>query len=300
VEDDFKRLPLGDLVEPWIALRPIRRASVEYLELKDALDREGLLSSISVRPSPRLPGKYEIITGRYRHAVAEELGWDTIPCIIKHGITDEKVLALQIQENAIRPTTKPIEFSQQLQRIFNRQPDMTIAELARSVGKCDTWIKDRLSLLKLPKDVQVMVDRGEIPIGSAYMLAKIPSTLRMGYVSHAQTMKSKDFTAMAAGVIKQFAECVHQGKMDDRYMPKYEPTAHLRSIKEIKAELERPETGALIMAAAGCRSLTDAWIACLKWAIHMDRESIEEQARVANTRYKRQAKNEVQDAPLDD
>jgi ParB/RepB/Spo0J family partition protein len=296
---ETKDVPLADLVEPWLVMRPVRRESVDYLELKDAIDREGLLSSISARPSPRLPGKYEIITGLYRFAIAQELGWDTIPCIIKHGITDDDVLALQVQENSLRPKTKPIEFSLQLKRIFDRQRDMSIAELSRKVGKSASWIKNRLNLEKLSSELKLMVDRGEIPIQSAYMLAKIPLVLREDYVQHACTMPPAQFRPMAAGVIKRFAECVHQGKMDERNLPKYEPVAYLRSLAEIKAEIDHPQVRAMLLVTENCKTPLDAWNACLDWVIHMDRQSKEQQTIAANTRHRKQIEREVRNDPID-
>jgi len=285
---EIQDIPLTHLVEPFLVLRPVHRETVEYLELRDGIERVGLLSSIAVRPSPRLPGKYEIVTGNYRFAIATELGWDTIPCIVKHGVTDDDVLALQVQENALRPTTTPLEFSRQLKRIFDRQPSMSIASLSRVVGKSAAWVRVRLNLLALSKPIQLMVDRGEIPIKSAYMLAKVPAQYRDGIVQHALVMSPAKFSSVAASIIKQFAECVHKGKMDDRYLPKYEPVPYLRTLKELKAELKKPEATALVLLAEGCTTINDAWQACLKWALHLDSQSVREQLDASNSRFQRQ------------
>ena len=54
--DEFREIPLDQIVEPWVVLRIVNRESVEYLELRDSIAHQGLLNSICVRPSPRRPG----------------------------------------------------------------------------------------------------------------------------------------------------------------------------------------------------------------------------------------------------
>ena len=54
--DEFRLIPLDQIVEPWVVLRVVNRESVEYLELRDSIAQQGLLNSICVRPSPRRPG----------------------------------------------------------------------------------------------------------------------------------------------------------------------------------------------------------------------------------------------------
>ena len=103
--DEFREIPLDQIVEPWVVLRVVNRESVEYLELRDSLAHQGFLNSICVRPSLRQPGNYEVVDGLYRRAACCELRRPTMPCIVKHNLTDEDVLAIQIQANALRPET---------------------------------------------------------------------------------------------------------------------------------------------------------------------------------------------------
>ncbi len=277
MEDELRHIEIALLHEPKVILRPVIKDSIEYLERRDSIEHDGFINPICVRPSTRQPGKFEIVDGMWRFTAATDLGKATIPCIIKHGLTDQDALALQIKGNAILAETKPVEYSRHLRRILEYQPSMTFAELARKVGKHPTWVKDRLGLLHLAKDIQLMVDRGEIPVRSAYMLAKIPLRLRGEYVSEAIALPTKRFQALAASVIKQFAECVAQGKMDARYLPEFRAQPHLRGLKEINGELNDPKVGATLIVANNCKSLIDAWNLCLLWSLHMDPQSIEEQ-----------------------
>ena len=101
--DEFREIPLDQIVEPWIVLRIVNRESVEYLELRDSIAHQGLLNSICVRPSTRRPGYYEVVDGMYRWTAAKELRLSALPCVVKHSLTDQDVLAIQIQANALRP-----------------------------------------------------------------------------------------------------------------------------------------------------------------------------------------------------
>lgn len=300
--DDCKDIPLRLLRPPWIVMRPVVKDSIEYLERRDSVKRFGLTNSLCVRPSAREPASYEVIDGNWRYEVAQELDLESVPCIIKTGLTDTDVLAIQIQANAVRADTTPVEYSRQLRRILDQAGGkMTISELARIAGKHPTWVKDRLGLLNLDKDMQLIVDRGEVPVQSAYMLAKIPSRWRRDYLEQARAMPSKKFCALAAGVIKQFTECVQQGRMDERYMPDFKPQHYLRGLKEFKAELDNPQVGASLLVAEGCTTILDAWNACLRWAMHLDRRSVEEQRHSATRKAQSRFKKETEAAhePLD-
>jgi ParB/RepB/Spo0J family partition protein len=283
VQDEIIDILVSLLDEPFLALRPVLTDSVEYLERRDSIERHGFLNSILVRPSPRSPGRFEIIDGLWRFTVAVDLGRETIPCIIKHGLSDTEVLALQIQANEVTKSTKPTEVAAHLHRMMQRIPGVTTGQLARLISKHPTYVKDRLGLLKLDQEVQLMVDRREIPAKSAYMLAKIPARWRKDQIDNARTMSSREFCALAAGIIKQFTECVQQGRMSDRYLDDFRPHAYLRSVKEIKGELDSPQVGGLIVAADNCRSLMDAWNAALRWALNLDTATVERRKAAAQS-----------------
>jgi len=284
--DDLRDLPIDLIVEPWILLRPVNKNSVEYLEMMDSIEKNGFLSSIAVRECPRQEGFWEIIDGMYRWTCSKELGRVTVPAIIKTGVTDEDVLALQIQANAIRPETKPCEFACQLKRIQKVHQGITIAALAMMVSKSPNWISKQLGLLKLDQVHQMMVDRGEICLQNAYMLAKLPARFRVGYEDRAKTMKAPAFGALAAGVLKQYQEAKRQGKLDAFFTEDFQPQPHLRSLKVIQDEYQIPLEGPIVRAAEDCRTPRDGWNAAFKWMMHLDYKSVKEQEHAAKARFR--------------
>ena len=161
MRDTTADIPVDQITEPRTALRLVDTGSVEYLEMRDSIAAEGFWNSISVRPAKE-DNKFEIIDGLCRHTCARELGLESIPCIIKYHVSDDAVLAAQIQANAIRPEMKPVEFAQQMKRMLTRRPEMTFDELAHLIHKSPGWVRQTLGLLRLVKEAKKMVDRGEM------------------------------------------------------------------------------------------------------------------------------------------
>jgi ParB/RepB/Spo0J family partition protein len=281
VQDKTTDIFVSLLDEPFLLMRPVLKNSVEYLERRDSIERRGFLNSILVRPSPRSPGRFEIIDGMWRFSAAVDLGRETIPCIIKHGLSDTDVIALQIQANAVRKDATPTEVARHLNQLMLRMPGVTAGQLSRLAGKHPTYVKDRLGLLALDQETQLMVDRGEIPAKSAYMLAKIRPKWRKEQVDNARLLPCKEFCGLAAQLIKQFAEQVQQGRQDERYEPDFNPHPYLRSLTEIKGELDSPQVGATIIVTENCRTPMDYWNAALRWMLQIDTASIERRKAAA-------------------
>jgi ParB/RepB/Spo0J family partition protein len=279
--DEFRLIPLEQIIEPWAILRVVNRMAVEYLELRDSIAEKGLLNSICVRPSVRRPDFMEVVDGLYRYTASCELRLIELPCIVKHDLTDEDVLALQIQANALRPETTVMEYARQIKRIMAaitvRQGwDATLADVANVIHKCPEWISRQLDLLGLDPTIQKALDRGEIPLGSAYMLAKLPPGRQREFFDLAKTTKARDFAPLIAAAVKRFQEAVRQGKLE-RYCQDREPVPYLRPLKEVLQEYQGHESGGLRLLGSGCQTPVDGWYAALQWALHLDEDSIREQ-----------------------
>ncbi len=273
MDDKCEFLPIHILQEPRNKLRLVDTESVQFLELCDSLRDTGFLNSILVRP---LGDRYEIVDGFCRYTAARTIGMEFIPCLIRE-IPDDKILSNQIQANAISLETTPAEYAIQLKRMMALDPDLTIREVSCLIRKSPNWVGNCLSLANLLKDCQKMVDRGEIPLQNAYMLAKIPRSMQKDYVERSITMSAKEFKIVAAACVKQFTEAVKQGRMDAFYSDKFEPVAYLRSLKDIEIEMSNHTVGALVCTGEGSKTVLDGFYAGLRWACHLDHQSVLEQ-----------------------
>jgi len=292
--DECRFLPLDQLVDPPVVLRLVNRGSVAYLELRDSLAHYGPLNSVCVRPSLRCPGKYDVADGLYRVTAAREIALPGFPCIIK-DLTDDELLAIQVQANALRPETTPLEYARQIKRIMEARPQATLAEISsRVLHKSPTWVSETLGLLRLRRDYALAVDRGEMPLGCAYELARVLPTFQPQFFDAARTMPVPEFRALVQAFLKQFQEAVRQGKLDAFFTEDFRPQAYMRPLKEVEPEYEKPAISALVLTAENCKTPLDAWRAALAWVIHLDRASIEAQRQAVLRRGRKRAK-EVSD-----
>ena len=283
--DEFRLIPTSELVEPTLVLREVNQGNVEYMELRDSLAARGFLNSICVRPSTRIPGKFEIVDGRYRWIAAVEVEIPTIPCIIKFNLSDADVLAMQITANAVRPTTTKSEFAIQIQRVLRQHDGMTMATLSRTLHKSPAWIRWMLRLIELKPAVQRFVDRGEMSLEAAYYLAKLPSQMRDNFIDDARVQSLAEFKALVSGVLAQFRVAVKRGKMELTY-GEFAPQPWLRAMRDIRVEHEKPQVGPNMLTNYNCKTAMEGWKLALAWILHLDRDSIER----AKVRHRRKVK----------
>jgi ParB/RepB/Spo0J family partition protein len=277
-------IPLTLIDKPHVLLRPVDRLSLEYIELRDSIAEHGVLSSISVRP---MGDRFEVIDGMYRLSCAIDLGLVTIPATVKHGVTDEDLPWLQIQANACRFETTPIQYAEHLKRMLRSDPSLTIGEISARLHKSAAWIRQQLRLLCLPREVQQLVDSGVIPLGNAYLLAKMPN--RRNYLEQAKTLPVREFKPIAAAAIKQFTEQIRQGKLDAHFSNDFEPQAYSRSIREIEAEMEARCEGPRVLMQEDAKTHLDGFYAALKWVLHLDKDSVEQQKQKFLKKFRKEA-----------
>lgn len=285
-EDECRLIPLDQIVDPWVLLRTVDVNSIEYLQIRDTIRDKRLLNSIAVRPSTRWPGKYEVVDGMYRVTAFRELGKKAIPATIGNE-SDADVLAAQIRANALRRETTPVEYAKQMRRIQKLMPDITMSQMSVMVGREVGWIAKTLSLLNLSKENQKRVERDELPLCNAYMLAKIPASLQKQYVDYAMHMPTVEFEALAQSVIRAVMEAARNGKLEAAFNAEFKPQPYLRPLKRVLEEIETHKAGAEFVLRSGCTPMA-AWDAALKWAANIDADSIAKQQKAATRRQQTQ------------
>src|SRR5690625_4100963 len=138
-------------------------------ELAASLSESGLLQPIVVRP---LSDGYELVTGERRWRAAQQLGWPTIPAIVR-TIPDETAGALAMIENLQREDLTPVEEAKGYRRLL-QQFGWTQEELGRRVGKSQSAIANKLRLLRLPEEVLDRVASQGLTERHARALLRLP------------------------------------------------------------------------------------------------------------------------------
>lgn len=138
--------------------QPRRTFSKESIkQLAQTLDEEGLLQPIIVREDGE---GYEIVAGERRYRAAKSLGWEKIPAIV-NNLSDTQTASLALIENLQRENLNPIDEAlayQELMKINN----LTQTQLAQNIGKSQSYVANKLRLLKLAPSGQQSLAQGQI------------------------------------------------------------------------------------------------------------------------------------------
>lgn len=119
-------------------------------ELATTIAEHGLLQPIVVREYEA--GKYEIIAGERRFRAVNRLKWEKIPALIKK-MDDTQAASMAVIENLQREGLSAIEEAQSYQKLMELN-QLTQLQLAREIGKSQSFVANKLRLLKLNMGVQ--------------------------------------------------------------------------------------------------------------------------------------------------
>lgn len=134
-------------------------------ELAESIRASGLLQPLVVRARA---GGYELIAGERRWRAIQRLGWARAPVVVREA-DDKDLLTLALIENLQRNDLTPMDEAAGYQRLMGEFA-MPQAEVARLVGKDRSTVSNSLRLLKLPAEVQGMLERRELTEGHARAL----------------------------------------------------------------------------------------------------------------------------------
>ena len=138
--------------------QPRREFSEDSIkELAETLDKDGLLQPIVVREDG---DQYEIIAGERRYRAAKSLGWETIPAIVKN-MDDDQAASLALIENLQREDLNPIDEAKAYTNLMKLN-NLTQTALAKDMGKSQSYVANKLRLLKLGDEVQQALIEGKI------------------------------------------------------------------------------------------------------------------------------------------
>ena len=137
-------------------------------ELAVSIKEHGVIQPIIVRS---VNGKYEIIAGDRRYKASALAGMTKIPAIIRN-LDDKESSKVALLENLQRKNLNPIEEARTYQKILEID-QMTQDELAKTMGKSQSAIANKLRLLALPDEIQDALRKEQISERHARTLLNI-------------------------------------------------------------------------------------------------------------------------------
>ena len=162
----------------------------ELAELSESLKTSGLLQPVTVRPSPKGSG-YELIAGERRLRAASDLGWESIPAVVKE-MNDQEILTLALIENLQRSDLNPIEEAEGYDQLI-RDFGHTQQSVATMVGKDRSTVANTLRILQLPQTVRQLIEQRKLSAGQARPLLGLSDEARI--TQFAKTTVEKGWSA---------------------------------------------------------------------------------------------------------
>ena len=164
-----------DLISPNPDQPRTRFADKALDELAQSISANGIIQPIVVR---RKGPKFEIVAGERRWRASQRAGLRKIPAVIKE-VSDDKLLELALIENIQRQELNAIEEAQAYRKLIDSL-GLTQEMVAERVGKERSLIATSIRLLKLPADIQKLIEEEKLSAGHgrALLLAEDPSLQR--------------------------------------------------------------------------------------------------------------------------
>jgi ParB family transcriptional regulator, chromosome partitioning protein len=162
--EDASDIPI-DLIDP-SALQPrfvFDEAKLD--ELARSISANGVVQPLLVR---RKGARYELIAGERRWRAAQRAGLTRIPAVLRN-VSDDKVLELALIENIQREDLNPIEEARAYKKLIDTM-GLTQETVAERVGRDRSYVTNYLRLLRLPDDLQELLQVGRLSTGHARAL----------------------------------------------------------------------------------------------------------------------------------
>jgi ParB family chromosome partitioning protein len=158
-----------DLIEPNNVQPRTRFDETQLEELAQSIKTNGVVQPILVRKTNG--GRYQIVAGERRWRAAQRAGLQRIPSVIR-DVPDDKMLELALIENIQRQELNAIEEAYAYKRLIEAF-NLTQETVAQRVGRDRTFVTNYLRLLRLPEDIQRLVEESKLSMGHARALLGI-------------------------------------------------------------------------------------------------------------------------------
>jgi len=140
VPQRISEIPVDRVKPSSLSLRDLDEAAVE--EMAESIKANGLLQPIMVKPTGN---GYELVFGLHRLEACRRLGWRKVPALVKN-ISSEKAFLTGLIENLQRNIhINPVAEARGYKLLIAK--GWTAHEIAKRIGKSDSYIYDRLRTL---------------------------------------------------------------------------------------------------------------------------------------------------------
>jgi ParB family chromosome partitioning protein len=142
-------------------------------ELSDSIRSSGVVQPILVR---KVGVRFQIVAGERRWRAAKLAGLERVPAVVR-SLSDRDTLQLALTENMMREDLNPLDVARGMEAMIQRFA-FRHEEIAQRLGVDRSTVTNTLRLLKLPEEVQDLLQEGKLTPGHARALLSM-SDLRL-------------------------------------------------------------------------------------------------------------------------
>lgn len=201
-------------------------------ELAESIKQNGLLQSITVRDMGN--GFYELIAGERRLRALKYLEYTTTKAIVKE-LTNEQMATLALIENIQREELTPIEEAYAYQELLSIN-NLTQDELAKSLGKTQATVANKLRLLKLCSKVVDAINSKRITERHGRAMVKLDPSAQEKILNQILTQSLN--VSQTEERIETYLRIKNETKNNDSTQPNYDAQKILARLTKDIAKLE--------------------------------------------------------------
>lgn len=201
-------------------------------ELAESIKQNGLLQTITVRDMGN--GFYELIAGERRLRALKYLEYPTTKAIVKE-LTNEQMATLALIENIQREELTPIEEAYAYQELLSIN-NLTQDELAKSLGKTQATVANKLRLLKLCSKVVDAINSKRITERHGRAMVKLDPSAQEKILNQILTQSLN--VSQTEERIETYLRIKNETKNNDSTQPNYDAQKILARLTKDIAKLE--------------------------------------------------------------
>jgi ParB family transcriptional regulator, chromosome partitioning protein len=163
-------------------------------ELAASIRANGIIEPLIVR---RAGEGYQIVAGERRWRAAKLAGLSEVPAVVQ-DVADAKMLEWALIENIQREDLNPIETAHAYERL-SRELGLSQEEIGRQTGKDRSSVTNTMRLLRLPKEVQLLLAENRLSMGHAKVILGLDSAeeqIRIAEKAAAQGLNVRQVEAL--------------------------------------------------------------------------------------------------------
>lgn len=194
-------------------------------ELADSIRANGIIQPLIVR---RKGERFELVAGERRWRASRMVGLAKVPVVVQE-IANDHLLQVALIENIQREDLNAIETAVAFDRL-GKEFNLSHEEIGKRTGKDRSTVTNMVRLLKLPKDVQLLLAEHRLSMGHARSLLSLPTE---------ELQRSVAEKAASQGLSVRNVERMVKQLLEPREAKEAEPEKIDPNVQAAVTELER-------------------------------------------------------------